>query len=75
MLPPLKAPPPRRDTTPTLSPVALHDVDKKTLAGIKAIVEKVIFCASIEARGRDLMIQVYLAGMYHGAAAQSGWRL
>ena len=49
------------------APVKLHEVDKKQLADIQVIVEKVVCRAVVEGLGKDLLLRVYLAGLYHGS--------
>ena len=53
-------------------PIKLHEVDKKQLAAMQGIVDKVVCRAVVEGLGQDLLLRVYLAGLYHGSTVKRG---
>ncbi len=54
-----------------LSTVKPHELDKRTRAGMQAIVDKVTQAAVHEGLGQDLLLRVYMAGMHHAREATS----
>ena len=48
-------------------PIQPHELDPKMRDGFSDLVRRVTAKAAIEGRGRDLLLRVYLAGLYHGA--------
>ena len=51
-------------------PTPLREIDKATLDGMREVVRKVVCRATYEGVGYDLLLRVYLAGLYHGSQAQ-----
>lgn len=47
-------------------PIQPHELDKRIRSGMDDIVMKVVTRAVVEGRGQDLLLRVYMAGMYHG---------
>lgn len=50
------------------APIQPHELPKPMRQGIEHIVEKVVARAAIEGAGQNLLLRVYLAGIYHGSA-------
>lgn len=54
-------------STSVTAPIELHTLDKGFRRGLNDLVERVTMKAVIDGDGRDLMLRVYLAGLYHGS--------
>jgi hypothetical protein len=50
------------------APVTPTEMDKHLRAGLQSLVERVAAKAVLDGRGRDLLLRIYIAGIYHGAA-------
>jgi len=48
------------------APLQPHELDKKELIRLQQVVKKVSSKAVIQGRGEDLLMRVYLSGLYHG---------
>ncbi len=48
-----------------------HEIPRAMRDHLDDIVRRVVLAATVEGLGHDLMLRVYLAGMYHGALAGS----
>lgn len=52
----------------TLScPIQPHQIDKLMRGGLEGICQRVAVRAALDGAGSDLLLRVYLAGIYHGA--------
>ena len=51
-----------------------HEIPKSMRDHLSDIARRVALAAAVEGNGHDLMLRVYLAGMYHGALAGSAPR-
>ena len=60
------------DTLKVTPPIKLHEVNKKQLAAMQEIVDKVVCRSVVEGLGKDLLLRVYLAGLYHGSTVKRG---
>lgn len=54
-------------STSVTAPIELHELDKPFRRGLEDLVERVTMKAVIDGDGRDLLLRVYLAGLYHGS--------
>lgn len=52
--------------TPLVCPIEPHEMDKALRFGMEDIVRRVVVATTMQGVGRDLLLRVYLAGMYHG---------
>lgn len=59
--------------TSPVAPVNFRALPKADQFGFERVVEKVVANCVVKGLGRDLLIQVYLAGLYHGSEAAEGW--
>jgi len=50
-------------------PIEPHMLDKKMRRGFEDMVERVVMANVVAGDGKDLMLRVYLSGLYHGAEA------
>lgn len=55
------------DDIDLLAPIELYELDRRMRVGIENLVERVSAKAALKGRGRDLLLLVYCAGLYHGA--------
>lgn len=53
-------------STPILSPVKPHELTKQESSVMREILRRVIVAATIDGRGDDLMLRVYMTGIFHG---------
>lgn len=53
-----------------LCPVKPYELDKQMRFGFNDLVQRVTTAAVLHNEGRDLMLYVYLAGLYHGVELQ-----
>ncbi len=60
--------------TRTMPPIRLGELPPKQLNQFRTVVEKVVCAATVDGAGRDLILRVYLAGLYHGTLAANGWK-
>ena len=60
--------------TPVSSPIALGALPAEQLAAFRSVVNKVVCAAAVDGMGGDIMLRVYLAGLYHGTLAANGWK-
>lgn len=51
---------------PMTCPIEPHEMDKKMLLGMEDVVNRVVCAATMQGVGRDLLLRVYLAGLFHG---------
>lgn len=49
-----------------ISPIEPHHLDKKQRFHFEDLCQRVTTASVIQGRGRDLLLRVYLAGLYHG---------
>lgn len=61
-------------TIPVSAPVSLGPIPPAQLAKFRLVVNKVVCAATVDGMGADLMLRVYLAGLYHGTVAANGWK-
>ena len=54
-------------------PISLGSIPSAQLNQFRSVVDKVVCAATIDGLGRDLLLRVYLAGLYHGTLAANGW--
>jgi hypothetical protein len=52
--------------TELLAPVRPHEIPAKTRKGLEDLVERITGAAVLHNRGKDMLLLIYLAGMYHG---------
>jgi hypothetical protein len=50
-----------------VAPIDPAEIDKKIRAHMNDIVRRIIAQSAYEGRGSDIMMRIYLAGLYHGA--------
>lgn len=53
------------------APIQPHEIPRSMREHLDDIVRRVVMASTVQGQGRDLMLRVYLAGMYHGARASS----
>lgn len=54
-----------------LCPIEPHEIDKKQRFLWNDLLRRVTAKACVQGRGQDLLLYIYLAGLYHGAKAQA----
>ncbi len=47
-------------------PIQPHELDKRLDFGLRDIARRVTTKAVLEGRGADILLRIYMAGMYHG---------
>lgn len=55
------------DNISIICPIPPMSMDRKMRNGFEDICRRVAKAAVLEGRGTDLLLRVYLAGLYHGA--------
>jgi hypothetical protein len=55
------------DDIDLVCPVQPHELDKKMRFRFEDLTRRVALKSAHEGRGNDLLLRVYLAGLYHGA--------
>ena len=55
-------------------PVDWSKVSKAQKDEFRRVVNKVVCAATANGMGADLMLRVYMAGLYHGTLAANGWK-
>lgn len=53
------------------SPIQPHELDKRMRRGLEDLADRVAERAIYDNGGRDLLLRVYLAGLYHGSEIQA----
>lgn len=53
-----------------LCPIKPHELDKQMRFGFNDLVQRVTTAAVLEGVGQDLLLRVYLAGLFHGVELQ-----
>lgn len=54
-------------------PISLGAIPPAQLNEFRRVVNKVVCAATVDGMGADLMLRVYMAGLYHGTLAANGW--
>ena len=60
--------------TAVFPPVNLGKIPRAQLNEFRRVVDKVVCAAAVDGVGADIMLRVYLAGLYHGTLAANGWK-
>jgi hypothetical protein len=58
-----------------MPPISLGTIPRDQLNTFRHVVNKVVCAATIDGMGADIMLRVYLAGLYHGTLAANGWTM
>lgn len=53
--------------TSIIAPVKPHELTKQQRERFSDLVRRVTVAAAVDGRGADLLIRVYMAGLYHGS--------
>ncbi|NPD16933.1 hypothetical protein HOY34_17205 [Xinfangfangia sp. D13-10-4-6] len=59
--------------TMPVAPIEFRSLPKAQQFSFERVVEKVVASCVIKGLGKDLLLQVYLAGLYHGSQSAAGW--
>lgn len=59
--------------TSPVAPVNFTSLPKKQQFAFQQVLNKVVTNCALQRQGNDLLMQVYLAGLYHGTQAAEGW--
>lgn len=59
--------------TEPIAPINFRSLPKAQQFGFERVVDKVVANCVVRCLGKDLLIQVYLAGLYHGSQSENGW--
>ena len=59
--------------TAPVAPINFRSLPKAQQFAFENVVNKVVASCVIKGLGSDLLLQVYLAGLYHGSQSASGW--
>lgn len=52
--------------TPLVCPIEPHQMDKRTRQGFEDLVRRVVCANTMRGVGHDLLLRVYLSGIFHG---------
>lgn len=55
-------------------PMDWSKIPKAQKDEFRRVVNKVVCAATADGMGADLMLRVYMAGLYHGTLAANGWK-
>lgn len=61
-------------TVSVTPPISLGSLPPTQVAQFRAVVDKVVCASVVDGMGKDLLLRVYMAGLYHGTCAANGWR-
>lgn len=56
-----------------VAPINFRSLPKAQQFGFEQLVNKVVASCVIRGAGADLLLEVYLAGIYHGSQSVAGW--
>jgi len=62
------------DDVSIVCPIQPHELDKKMRFGFEDICQRVALKSVYDGRGRDLLLRVYLAGLYHGVTVGADYQ-
>jgi hypothetical protein len=60
--------------TAVFPPIELHQLPKAQVNEFRRLTDKIVCAATVHGNGQDLILRVYLAGLYHGTLAANGWK-
>lgn len=60
--------------TAVFPPINWAEIPKAQKDDFRRVVNKVVCAATADGLGADLMLRVYMAGLYHGTLAANGWK-
>lgn len=56
---------------PLVCPIEPYEMDKRMRRGFNDIVDRVAASAAAHGLGKDLLLRIYLAGIFHGVELQN----